>query len=192
MLWSLPATRTHARTSRPTPQLTSVPTLVDPASSAGATPAPGRGAGRVLPPLTWQSRREAGAAMEPRGWRGRYQGPGASAALPRGMGGGAGHRGAERARSRLAHWPAAPAPPRGALRRSAPAAQGLGWKGPPQWERPPPHQTPSLGHRARGRSTPARGLLPAGGPVGDSTVESLGRQGNPRAATTFKLFRVPS
>lgn len=68
--------------------------------------------------------------MVRRGWRGRYQGPGAFAALPMGMGGAGPDTAGRSGRAPLlAHWPEAPAPPRGALRRSASAAPGLGWKG---------------------------------------------------------------
>lgn len=54
-----------------------------------------------------------------------------------------------------------------------------------------PEGGPGFAHRPNSLPTPARGLFPAGDSAGDPTAESLGRQGTPRAAVTFKLFGVP-
>lgn len=107
-----------------------------------------------------------------------------------------GHRGAE-----LPRFPASslvrgtgPAPPRGrsegvrACRRGGSAAgASVGALASPAGQR----GSSGFAHLPNSCPTPARGLPPAGDRVGAAAAESLGRQGGPKAAVTFKLFGVP-
>lgn len=205
VLWSLPAPRTSARTSRPVPRPTSGPAQVSPAPRRAPGYPRAVGPGRVLPPRTWQSRSGAGASMVPRGWQGRYPGFRSLRSLPCGGGGRTPRGGAAALPRSLIGQQRRPRP--GAL-RGGPRLQLPAWAGGGtlQWEpwgahRPPPPGT-EPGPRARARPgirspshfspTASRGLLPAGDPVGNATAESLGRLGSPRAAVPFKLVRVPS